>query len=144
MSLSPATVQSSWHTLDHANLLKEEILTVRELLEIEPDSKCKFFFIWIVNCRYMCYHTNKPCLLFLFNNNMTTGALQTLAHFIEQLRLLDGREKSNEALEEVITIYEKLIKLDTYRRHRYQDASKLLCIIFTSFPPFFKDWRWTT
>ncbi|KAG2218567.1 hypothetical protein INT45_014156, partial [Circinella minor] len=96
-SLSPATEQSSWHTLDHVNLLKEEILTVRELLEIEPDSK------W---------------------------ALQTLAHFIEQLRLLDGYEKSNEALEEVIAIYEKLIKLDTYRRHRYQDARK--CSISSS------------
>ncbi|KAI9490040.1 hypothetical protein BDB00DRAFT_839847 [Zychaea mexicana] len=89
--VSSISSQCAWHTLDHARLLKEEIFTVRELLEIEPNSK------W---------------------------ALQTLAHFINQLRLLGSCENTDDALAEVISIYEDLAKLDTYRRHRYRDASK--------------------
>lgn len=33
--------QSDWFTLDKVQLLREEIDTVRELLEIEPTSACK-------------------------------------------------------------------------------------------------------
>jgi geranylgeranyl transferase type-2 subunit alpha len=33
--------QTAWFTLDKAQLLKDEIETVRELLELEPDSACK-------------------------------------------------------------------------------------------------------
>lgn len=33
--------QSVWFTLDRAQLLKAEIETIRELLELEPDSACK-------------------------------------------------------------------------------------------------------
>lgn len=33
--------QSAWFTLDKVQLLREEINTVRELLEIEPTSACK-------------------------------------------------------------------------------------------------------
>ncbi|KAI8142547.1 hypothetical protein BJV82DRAFT_540049 [Fennellomyces sp. T-0311] len=83
---------SAWHTLDPITLLREEIATVRELLDIEPDSK------W---------------------------ALQTLAHFIEQLKLRGGYNSQaaiSDALGEVIRIYEQLATLDTYRKNRYHDA----------------------
>lgn len=33
--------QTAWFTLDKTQLLKDEIETVRELLELEPDSACK-------------------------------------------------------------------------------------------------------
>lgn len=36
--------QSAWFTLDKIQLLQDEIGTVRELLELEPDSACKLSF----------------------------------------------------------------------------------------------------
>jgi hypothetical protein len=43
--------QSSWFTLNKLDLLKAEIETVRELLEIEPESACEFiFYIFIYSC----------------------------------------------------------------------------------------------
>lgn len=34
--------QTSWFTLDKLKLFRDEIETVRELLDIEPDSACKW------------------------------------------------------------------------------------------------------
>lgn len=42
--------QTAWFTLDKTQLLKDEIQTVRDLLELEPDSACKYlmYFFWEV------------------------------------------------------------------------------------------------
>ena len=33
---------SAWHTLDRVQLLKDQVRVVRDLLELEPDSKCEY------------------------------------------------------------------------------------------------------
>ncbi|KAI9029012.1 hypothetical protein CLU79DRAFT_696732 [Phycomyces nitens] len=38
---SSANNQASWYTLDRVEILKEEIEAVRELIDLEPESKCK-------------------------------------------------------------------------------------------------------
>ncbi|KAG2228636.1 hypothetical protein INT48_007089 [Thamnidium elegans] len=80
--------QTSWYTLDRIQLVKDEIETVRELLELEPDSA------W---------------------------ALQTLAHFLNQLLLRTGQV---DLYNEIIVTLDKLIEIDSDRKHRYQDQSK--------------------
>ncbi|KAI9484081.1 MAG: hypothetical protein EXX96DRAFT_477207 [Benjaminiella poitrasii] len=46
--------QTSWFSLDKVQLLRDEIETVRELLELEPDSACKIYRIYtffeMLNC----------------------------------------------------------------------------------------------
>ncbi|CAO3630995.1 unnamed protein product [Cunninghamella echinulata] len=91
---SITTDSNSWYTLDIIDIIKEEITAVRDLIDIEPDSK------W---------------------------ALQTLAHFLQQLKLRllsrDGQINiSDELDDESIEIYEKLVTLDKYRANRYQDT----------------------
>ncbi|CAO3643970.1 unnamed protein product [Cunninghamella blakesleeana] len=85
---------NEWYNIDIIETIKEEIAAVRDLIDVEPDSK------W---------------------------ALQTLAHFLQQLKLRhlsrDGKfESSDELDDESIQIYERLIKLDKYRAKRYQDT----------------------
>ncbi|KAI9307280.1 hypothetical protein BJ944DRAFT_197913 [Cunninghamella echinulata] len=88
------TDSNAWYTLDIIDIIKEEITAVRDLIDIEPDSK------W---------------------------ALQTLAHFLQQLKLRllsrDGQINiSDELDDESIEIYERLITLDKYRANRYKDT----------------------
>lgn len=42
--------QTSWFTLDKLKLFKDEIETVRELLDIEPDSACMYKYDYQVKC----------------------------------------------------------------------------------------------
>ncbi|KAI8384049.1 hypothetical protein BD560DRAFT_384788 [Blakeslea trispora] len=80
--------QSAWFSLDKVQLLKDEIETVCELLEIEPESA------W---------------------------ALQTLVHFLNQLQLRSQQEDSDKTRAEMIDILDKLIEIDSDRKHRYED-----------------------
>ncbi|KAF7721153.1 hypothetical protein EC973_005360 [Apophysomyces ossiformis] len=86
-----ASGSQTWYTLDPIQLLKDEIQAVRDLLDIEPESK------W---------------------------ALQTLAHFLQQLKLrLNGKHADN-LDEQIVDIFDKLCALDTSRRCRYEDGSE--------------------
>lgn len=42
---------SAWHTLDRVQLLKDQVRVVRDLLDLEPESKCKetsgYTLLWI-------------------------------------------------------------------------------------------------
>lgn len=33
---------SAWHTLDRVELLKDQVRVVRDLLDLEPESKCEY------------------------------------------------------------------------------------------------------
>lgn len=52
------------------------------------------------------------------------GALETLAHFLEQLKLNDAMTDCQNINIEIMGIFEKLEELDLYRKQRYQDASE--------------------
>ncbi|CDS12694.1 hypothetical protein LRAMOSA04880 [Lichtheimia ramosa] len=82
---------SAWHTLDRVQLLKDQVRVVRDLLDLEPESK------WV---------------------------LQTLAHFLDQLRLANGVEDPEKTCQEIVSIYETLTTIDPYRMGRYQDAKQ--------------------
>ncbi|KAI7903509.1 uncharacterized protein BX663DRAFT_485656 [Cokeromyces recurvatus] len=85
--------QTAWYTLDKVQLLKDEIETVRELLELEPNSA------W---------------------------ALQTLVHFLHQLQLRSNQVDPIKIYDEIISILDDLIKIDSDRKMRYKDKSKIL------------------
>ncbi|KAL0090241.1 hypothetical protein J3Q64DRAFT_1728964 [Phycomyces blakesleeanus] len=86
---SSANNQANWYTLDRVEILKEEIEAVRELIDLEPESK------W---------------------------ALQTLAHFLQQLKLRSGSTCADALDDESVDIFNKLSELDTYRRCRYEES----------------------
>lgn len=46
--------QTAWFTLDKTQLLKDEIQTVRDLLELEPDSACKYLEFFVLKIRHSC------------------------------------------------------------------------------------------
>ncbi|KAG0186571.1 hypothetical protein DFQ28_007600 [Apophysomyces sp. BC1034] len=81
--------RESWYTLNRVELLKEEIQAVRDLLDLEPESK------W---------------------------TLQTLAHFLQQLKLRLNGQDADKLDDETINIFEKLSALDACRASRYEEA----------------------
>lgn len=56
--------------------------------------------------------------------NFLAGALETLAHFLEQLKLCDATANVQNINTEIAGIFDRLTDLDSHRRQRYQDASK--------------------
>ncbi|RHZ83245.1 hypothetical protein Glove_99g311 [Diversispora epigaea] len=76
-------------------LLQREISTIRELLELEPDSK------W---------------------------CLQTLANLLREFkRINNSKEVKNFEVDEIVTIYDKLIVIDKMRAKRFEDLrSKII------------------
>ena len=63
------------------------------------------------------------------------GVLQTLAHFLDQLRLANGVQDPEGTCQEIVSIYETLTTIDPYRKGRYQDASKIPDLFSTSAVP---------
>ncbi|KAI8096596.1 uncharacterized protein BX664DRAFT_62126 [Halteromyces radiatus] len=91
---------NAWYSLDPITILKDQIAMVRELRDIEPDSK------WTL-------HTLVHFLQQL--------KLRLIHHHQQQQQQVDKDELL--ALDnESIDILEKLIKLDTYRKERYIEA----------------------
>lgn len=113
--------QTAWFTLDKTQLLKDEIQTVRDLLELEPDSACKrLLFFLLLKIKHDC-----ECI-FLY---ISIGSLQTLVHFLNQLILRVPQDVDVESIQaEMMSILDKLVEIDSDREFRYRDKSKGKCI----------------
>lgn len=48
---SITTDSNDWYTIDIIEIIKEEITAVRDLIDIEPDSKCKLLIMIMMNAK---------------------------------------------------------------------------------------------
>jgi hypothetical protein len=111
-------------TATDPDVLSREISLIQDLLQAEPDAKCK---------KLQPNH-DEESLPYRYALYLCTGALDSLVHYsIFQLEASNVRDHSVKIVGQIESWLERLKQVDPYRHKRYDELGKPIstCIVFS-------------